>query len=111
MRHGKRSRPAEVLAPGSDRTSAGGNRAVAPSAARPRPGARLAAALRRPGAPLRDLQQRYADLARRGLRNAADTQSPDFLNYHEGSQPLVDCGFLSQAILRAPDELWKKLDP
>src|SRR5438876_651426 len=26
------------------------------------------------------------------------------------SQPLVDCGFLSQAALRAPNELWKKLD-
>ena len=61
--------------------------------------------------PERDLQQRYADLARRGLRQAADPQSPDFLNYHQGSQPLVDCGFLSQAILRAPAELWKKLDP
>ncbi|MBS1853769.1 MAG: DUF2264 domain-containing protein [Acidobacteria bacterium] len=58
----------------------------------------------------RDLQQRYADLARRGLRNAADPQSPDFLNYHEGQQPLVDCGFLGQAILRAPGELWGKLD-
>ncbi len=61
--------------------------------------------------PERDLQQRYADLARRGLRQAADPQSPDFLNYHEGAQPLVDCGFLAQAILRAPGELWKKLDP
>ena len=58
----------------------------------------------------RDLQQRYAELARRGLRNAADPQSPDYLNYHEGAQPLVDCGFLGQAILRAPNELWKKLD-
>src|SRR5689334_25007564 len=35
--------------------------------------------------PERDLQQRYADLARRGLRNAADSKSPDFLNYDEGS--------------------------
>jgi hypothetical protein len=60
--------------------------------------------------PERDLQERYRDLARRGLRNAVDPQSADFLNYHEGSQPLVDCGFLSQAILRAPNELWKKLD-
>lgn len=60
--------------------------------------------------PERDLQQRYADLARRGLRNAVDPQSPDYLNFHEGSQPLVDCGFLAQAILRAPDALWKQLD-
>jgi hypothetical protein len=62
------------------------------------------------GGPERDLQQRYADLARRGLRNAADPQSADFVNFHEGAQPLVDCGFLGQAILRAPNELWKKLD-
>ena len=58
----------------------------------------------------RDLQQRYAGLARAAIRNGADAQSPDFLNFHEGSQPLVDCGFLAQALLRAPNELWKKLD-
>src|SRR5208283_4354833 len=51
-----------------------------------------------------------AGLARQALRVGADPQSPDFLNFHEGSQPLVDCGFLAQALLRAPDELWKKLD-
>jgi hypothetical protein len=61
--------------------------------------------------PERDLQQRYAGLARQAIRNGADPQSPDFLNFHEGSQPLVDCGFLAQALLRAPNEMWKKLDP
>jgi hypothetical protein len=60
--------------------------------------------------PERDLQQRYADLARRAIAQACDPASPDYLNFHEGSQPLVDCGFLAQAILRAPTELWKKLD-
>jgi len=60
--------------------------------------------------PERDLQQRYAGLARQAIRAGADPQSPDFLNFHEGSQPLVDCGFLAQALLRAPNELWKKLD-
>src|ERR1022692_1482072 len=59
----------------------------------------------------RDLQQRYAGLARQAIRSGADPQSRDFLNFHEGSQPLVDCGFLAQALLRAPNELWKKLDP
>ncbi len=63
-----------------------------------------------PAGPERDLQQRYAGLARDGLRSATDPQSPDFLNYSEGPQPVVDCGFLSQALLRAPNELWKKLD-
>jgi len=58
----------------------------------------------------RDLQQRYAALAREAIGSATDPQSPDFLNFSDGGQPLVDCGFLSQALLRAPAELWKKLD-
>ncbi len=59
--------------------------------------------------PERDLQRRYRDLARESIRQATDPKSPDFLNFHEGSQPVVDCGFLAQAVLRAPSELWKKL--
>ena len=58
----------------------------------------------------RDLQQRFATLARNAIGSATDPRSPDFLNFHEGNQPVVDCGFLAQAILRAPNELWKKLD-
>lgn len=60
--------------------------------------------------PERDLQARYRDLARAAIAQGADPKSPDFLNFHQGSQPVVDCGFLAQAILRAPNELWKKLD-
>lgn len=59
----------------------------------------------------RDLQQQFAVLAREAIRSATDPSSPDFLNFHEGAQPLVDSGFLAQAVLRAPNELWKKLDP
>jgi hypothetical protein len=62
-----------------------------------------------PGAE-QDQQQRYAVMAREALRLASDPQSPDYLNFLEGEQRLVDCGFLSQALLRAPNELWKKLD-
>ena len=58
----------------------------------------------------KDLQQKYAALAREAIRSAVEPDSPDHLNFSEGSQPLVDCGFLSQALLRAPNELWKKLD-
>jgi hypothetical protein len=54
--------------------------------------------------------ERMAALAREALRSATDPKSPDFLNFSDGGQPVVDCGFLSQAILRAPNELWKKLD-
>lgn len=58
----------------------------------------------------RDLQQRYAGLARDAIRSATDPASPDFLNFSDGDQPLVDCGFLAEALLRAPTELWTKLD-
>jgi hypothetical protein len=57
-----------------------------------------------------DAQRQCAKLAREAIRSATDPQSPDYLNFHEGSQPLVDCGFLAQALLRAPSALWKNLD-
>src|SRR5881227_134071 len=57
-----------------------------------------------------ELRQRYADLARRGLRAATDPRSPDVLNFARGRQPLVDAAFLAHAIVRAPRELWEKLD-
>jgi len=56
-------------------------------------------------------QEQYRTLARAAIRSATDPQSPDFLNFHEGGQPLVDCGFLAQAVLRAPRQLWQQLDP
>ncbi len=57
-----------------------------------------------------EARRHYAVLARQAIHSATDPHSPDYLNFHEGSQPVVDCGFLAQAILRAPNELWKKLD-
>ncbi|HEX4947348.1 MAG TPA: DUF2264 domain-containing protein [Blastocatellia bacterium] len=56
------------------------------------------------------LRRTYANLARQAIDAATDPASPDFLNFHEGQQPLVDAAFLAHAILRAPNELWKKLD-
>ncbi len=56
------------------------------------------------------LRSEYADLARRSIQAATDPASPDFLNFNEGQQPLVDAAFLAHAVLRAPNELWKKLD-
>ncbi len=54
---------------------------------------------------------RFAALARTGIDAATDPASPDFMNFSKGRQPLVDAAFLAQAMLRAPNELWKKLDP
>jgi hypothetical protein len=57
-----------------------------------------------------ELRKRYADLARASLKNAVDPSSPDYMNFSHGAQPVVDAAFLAQAVLRAPDELWQKLD-
>ena len=54
---------------------------------------------------------RLAALARAGIDAGTDPQSPDFLNFSKGRQPLVDAAFLAQAMLRAPKELWQKLEP
>jgi len=54
---------------------------------------------------------RLAALARTAIDAATDPQSPDFLNFSNGRQPLVDAAFLAQAMLRAPRELWQKLEP
>jgi hypothetical protein len=54
---------------------------------------------------------RFAVLARAAIDSGTDPASPDFLNFSKGDQPLVDAGFLAQALLRAPNELWKKLEP
>jgi len=57
------------------------------------------------------LRARYIALATRAIAQAVDPQSPGFLNFTEGGQPLVDAAFLAQALLRAPEQLWGNLDP
>src|SRR5207249_7546457 len=48
--------------------------------------------------------------AQASLDAATDPKSADFMNFHDGSQPLVDAAFLAQGILRAPQILWFGLD-
>lgn len=65
--------------------------------------------------PLSDVQeeqmrQRYAGLARLALDAITDPASPDYCNFSFSFQPIVDTAFLAQALLRAPGELWAKLD-
>lgn len=55
------------------------------------------------------LRSHFAELARQSIDAATDPASPDFMNFSQGGQPLVDAAFLAQAMLRAPDELWSKL--
>jgi hypothetical protein len=54
-------------------------------------------------------QQRFAELARQAIAQAVNPQSPDFMNFTQGGQPVVDAAFLAHALLRAPTQLWAKL--
>ena len=56
------------------------------------------------------MQQNFLQLAQASLDAATDPSSPDFMNFHDGSQPLVDTAFLAQGILRARSVLWEALD-
>ncbi len=55
-------------------------------------------------------RERISDLARAAIAAATDPDSPDFCNFDDGAQPLVDAAFLCHAILRAPSVLWEPLD-
>jgi hypothetical protein len=57
------------------------------------------------------LRNQYAEWSRIALQSATDPASPDFMNFDQGSQPVVDTAFLALAIVRAPNQLWQKLDP
>jgi len=57
-----------------------------------------------------ELRNHYAELARLAIQSGTDPASPDFLNFDKGSQPVVDAAFLALAIVRAPTQLWHKLD-
>jgi len=52
----------------------------------------------------------YADLARRAIARAVDPSSPDFLNFTQERQPVVDAAFLAQGLLRAPRALRESID-
>ena len=56
------------------------------------------------------LRTRYRDWARLAIRYGTDPHSPDALNFGGNQQSVVDAAFLALAIVRAPNELWGKLD-
>jgi hypothetical protein len=57
------------------------------------------------------LQKEFITLAQASLDAATEPQSPDFMNFSNGGQALVDTAFLAQAILRAPKVLWESSRP
>lgn len=57
------------------------------------------------------LRKKYIDLTVKGLKNAVNPSSPDYLVFGKpSSQPLVDAAFLAQGLLRARTQLWDNLD-
>lgn len=58
-----------------------------------------------------ELRHAYIELIRKALDMATEPASADFLNFSEGSQPIVDTAYVAEAILRAPNELYAKLEP
>jgi hypothetical protein len=57
-----------------------------------------------------NLRTRYREWSRLAIRYGTDPQSPDALNFGTNHQSLVDAAFLALAVVRAPSELWTKLD-
>ncbi|RCW55406.1 DUF2264 domain-containing protein [Halanaerobium sp. ST460_2HS_T2] len=55
--------------------------------------------------------EKYTKLARKSIKNAVNPDSADYMVFADQiRQPLVDTAFLAQAVIRAPQELWQKLD-
>jgi len=57
------------------------------------------------------LRAEFIDLTVKGLHNAVKPDSPGHLMFDKRhSQPLVDAAFLAEGILRAPTQIWGRLD-
>ncbi|MDA3865152.1 MAG: DUF2264 domain-containing protein [Salinivirgaceae bacterium] len=55
------------------------------------------------------IREKYIQMAQKCIDNATNPSAPDFMNFNKGGQPLVDAAFFSEALLRAPNQLWKPL--
>ncbi len=56
------------------------------------------------------LRNRYREWARLAIEYGTDPHSPDAFSFGINQQSLVDAAFLALAMVRAPIELWAKLD-
>lgn len=54
-------------------------------------------------------QEEYRTLTRKALANAVNPESPDYMAYSGGNQPLVDAAYLAEGIHRAKHQLWDLL--
>ena len=54
-------------------------------------------------------REKYIQLYLKGMDHAVDPESPDFMNFTNRTQPLVDTALLAAALVRAPEQLWGRL--
>lgn len=57
------------------------------------------------------LRGRYIEMTLKAIDNATNPDSPDFMNFTEEQQPLVDAAYLAHGLLRARTQIWEKLSP
>lgn len=56
------------------------------------------------------MRKEMRTLLLKGLKNAVNPKSPDYLNFRTEGQPIVDAAYVAQAFIRAPKALWEPLD-
>lgn len=56
------------------------------------------------------LRKKLRDYALKSIENSVNPSHPDYMLWRKEGQTLVDAAFLAQALLKAPDALWKPLD-
>lgn len=55
------------------------------------------------------LREKYITLTLKCIDHATDPKAQDYMNFNQGTQPLVDAAFFAQALIRAPHQLWERL--
>lgn len=56
------------------------------------------------------LRKKMRGYALKSIENSVNPSHPDYMLWRKEGQTLVDAAFLAQALLKAPDALWKPLD-
>lgn len=56
------------------------------------------------------LRAKYIDLTLKCLSNSVNPSAPDYMDYDRWNQALVDAAFLAEGLLRAPTQLWGRMD-
>lgn len=56
------------------------------------------------------LRKKMRGYALKSIENSVNPSHPDYMLWRKEGQTLVDAAFLAQALIKAPDALWKPLD-